>query len=163
MTLNRTMALCLLSSLVICPLASAGALRASGKAYQVIAERNVFGLRPEPAPVPPTPPPPLPNIKLTCITTILGDKRAVFEVQMPAAPPQPAKEEHYTIVEGQREGPIEVLAIDLKAETVKVNNSGTVMVLSFAKDSPQSADSPRWTSQPATPRSLHLAHRMPGH
>ena len=38
--------------------------------------------------------------------------------------------------EGQRAGPIEVLQINEKAGSVKVNNSGTVMVLTFEKDGP---------------------------
>jgi len=38
--------------------------------------------------------------------------------------------------EGQRAGPIEVLQINEKADSVKVNNSGTLMVIAFETDNP---------------------------
>src|SRR4051812_47174959 len=72
--------------------------------YHAIVERNVFDLKPPPPPTPPvtvtnTPPP---NVKLTGITTILGNKRALFMVQEASVPGKPAnKEESYILTEGQ--------------------------------------------------------------
>ena len=52
--------------------------------YQVIIERNPFGLRPIPPPPPPPQPeappaPPPPDIKLTGISTLLGDPKVFLE------------------------------------------------------------------------------------
>lgn len=104
----------------------------SGHPYRGIAARNVFGLAPPPllgsVPLPLS----LPRITLVGITTILQEKRALLKVQFPARPPEPGKEVSCILSVGQREGPIEVLAIDEGAGSVRVNNSGTEMLLSFA-------------------------------
>jgi hypothetical protein len=104
--------------------------------YEAISERNVFGLRPPPALAGPTNPPvQLPKIILTGITTILGNKRALMKVQPPGMKPnETAKELSLILTEGQREGEIEVLQIDEKIGSVRVNNSGAVMTLTFEKD-----------------------------
>ena len=118
----------------------------AGHPYLGIAGSNVFRLK---AP-PPTPPPlrsvPLARAKLVGITT-MGDKRALLRVYLPANPPEPAKEVSCILAVGQREGLIEVLEIDEVAGTVKVNNSGTVMVLAFEKESPR-------PQTPSLPRGL---------
>ena len=88
---------------------------------------------------------------LTGITTILGNKRALLKVQFPPKPPQPAKEQSYILTEGQRDGSIEVLEINEKTASVKVDNSGTVMEITFEKPSPTPpASTPR--PQPYWPR-----------
>src|SRR5262249_45052252 len=103
-------ATCVLSTFLLC--SGAIAIGAdSGNPYQAILDRNVFGLKP--------PPPPgkseekkvdLAPITLTGITTILGNKRALMNVQVPGKTAQPL-----ILAEGQREGEIEVLEIDEKA------------------------------------------------
>jgi hypothetical protein len=98
-----------------------------------IAARNVFRLQP-PRQAPSPPPAQLPRITLVGITTILQVKRALLKVQFPAQPPEPAKEVNYILALGQREGPIEILAIEETAGSVRVNNSGTEMLLNFARD-----------------------------
>jgi hypothetical protein len=104
--------------------------------YQSITERNVFGLRPPPTqPAPTNAPAQLAKITLTGITTILGDKRALMKVTpTDLKPGAAAKELSLILTEGQREDQIEVLQIDEKAGSVKVKNSGTVMLLTFEKD-----------------------------
>jgi len=125
-----------LSSLVLCSAASAAGPAFSGNPYRHIPERNVFGLRP-PQPAHPEPPSaPLPKIMLTGITTIFGDKRALLKVQFPAQPPRPAKEQSCMLTEGQRDGSIEVLQINERTAKVTVDNSGTVMEITFEKPSP---------------------------
>jgi hypothetical protein len=109
----------------------------SGHPYTGIAARNVFGLGPLLTQTLRLPQAPLPKIRLFGITTILHDKRALLKVEFPAQPPEPAKEVSCILSLGQREGPIEVLAIDETAGTVRVNNSGTEMLLSFASDGPR--------------------------
>ncbi len=108
---------------------------ASQNHYKAIPDRNLFGLKPpeqvrnEPAP------PQLPKLLLTGITTILGDKRALLKALPPAGKPgEQPKEQSFILSEGQREGQFEVLSIDENAGSVKVNNSGTVMTLTFDKD-----------------------------
>ena len=125
-----------------------------GNPYQGIVERNVFNLKPPPPVGPPEPPPaPVPKITLTGITTILGNKRALMKVLEPPKPPQAAKEESYILTEGQRDGEIEVLAIDEQAGTVKVNNHGTVQELTFDKDG---------AKLPGSPLSAAVPPGMPG-
>jgi hypothetical protein len=104
--------------------------------YNDIPDRNVFGLKPPPSQPPATnPPAQLPKITLTGITTILGNKRALMMVAPVAVKPgEKVNELSMILTEGQREGEIEVLQIDEKRGSVKVNNAGTVMLLTFEKD-----------------------------
>jgi len=108
----------------------------SGNPYLGIAGRNVFRLNPPQPPHTNLPPALLPKVKAVGITTILGDKLALLKVYLPAMPPEPAKEVTCILTVGQREGPVEVLEIDEKAGSAKVNNSGTVMVLTLERDRP---------------------------
>jgi hypothetical protein len=127
---------------------------ASGHPYTGIAARNVFGLGLLVAQHPGLPPAPLPKIMLVGITTILQDKRALLTVQFPAQPPEPAKEVSCIVTLGQRQGPIEVLAIDEATGSVRVNNSGTEMLLSFARDGSRQQDTPSPPVAPPPPSSL---------
>lgn len=104
----------------------------SANPYQVVVERNVFGLKPAPRPEdlvpPPAPTPPI-QIKLQGITEgILGGKRQVLMkiMEPPSKPGEQPKERAVIMDEGERRGDIEVLAIDSQARTVKLNNNGTV-------------------------------------
>ena len=112
--------------------------------YAAITARNVFGLR-SPLPVkPPEPPPaPLPAVKLVGITTFGAAPRALLKVSLPAKPPEPAKEHSCILTVGEREGPVEVMAINAGARTATVNNSGTVMMLELGKNSSQPQPMPR--------------------
>ena len=125
-----------------------------GHPYTGIAARNVFGLGPLVTQPPGPPPAPLPRIMLVGITTILQDKRALLKVQFPAQPPEPAKEVSCILTLGQREGPIEVLAIDETTGSVRVNNSGTEMLLSFARDGARQQDTPPLPVAPPPPSFL---------
>jgi hypothetical protein len=111
---------------------------ATDNPYQSIIDRNVFSLKP--APPPPDPAeankPQALKITLTGITTILGNKRVLMKTAPPPGKPgeAPKTEQSYILTEGQREGEIEVISIDEKAGSVKVNNAGTVQTLTFEKD-----------------------------
>ncbi len=104
--------------------------------YAAIADRNVFDLKPPPVienkPPPPQAPPS--TIKLTGITTLFGLKQACVAVSE-AAPPgkPPPKPKYYTMTEGQRQGGLEVVAIDVKGQTVKIINDGSPFDLIFEK------------------------------
>src|SRR6516162_5792558 len=82
----------------------------SSNRYDVIPERNMFGLRPQVAPTAtPLPEPPLSKVVLKGITTISEPKKAILNVLPQATKPgQPAKEEAFILGENQREGEIEV-------------------------------------------------------
>lgn len=130
---GEKMLLCTLATLALCTAANAVTSDSSGTPYQGIVERNVFGLKaPPPPPDPEANKPPPPKILLQGITTILGNKRALFKVAMPPKAGEPAKgEQSFILAEGQRDGDIEVLEIDAVAGTVKVNNYGTITSLNF--------------------------------
>lgn len=110
--------------------------------YLMVVGRNVFALRPEQRQDPPLVSAPLPTVTPTGITTILQAKCVLLKVRYPSRPPEPVKETSCILTVGQREGPIEVLAIDEIAGSVKVNNSGTEMVLTLDRDSPKAPPSP---------------------
>jgi hypothetical protein len=123
------------------------ALRADNEAgpFQSITDRNVFALRPPPPPPsnepPPGPPPQLAKVILTGITSIFGpsDKRAFLEIEEPG---KPAKKP--ILREGERNGNIEVLAIDLDKGIVKIRNTGfeTNLVFGEQKSTPRPAAPP---------------------
>lgn len=102
--------------------------------FSNIPERNVFGLKegqPEQETAPKGPPP---KITLTGITTLLGNKLALMRAAIPAAPGTAGQEKPLMLSEGQRDGNIEVLEIDERAGSVRVDDAGEVMTLTFAKN-----------------------------
>jgi hypothetical protein len=135
MAFSRIKVARIFGGIVTCSLVAAAGATVLSNPYLEIPARNVFGLRPpQPARVRP-PPAPLPRIMLTGITTILGVKRALLRIQFPARPFQPAVVKSCILTEGQRDGPVEVLEIKEKTSQVKVDNSGTVSVITFEKAS----------------------------
>lgn len=99
--------------------------------YQGIVDRNVFNLRPPPAPVNPAdlvkkeaPP----KVTLDGITTILGKKETFLSVP-PTKPGTPAQT--LMLAEGQAEDDVEVTSIDERAGVVKVINHGESETLDF--------------------------------
>jgi hypothetical protein len=97
--------------------------------YQKIGEHNLFGLQPPP-PVAQAAATPPPQIVLNGLTTIFGDKRALFKTLPTADSP---KEQSYMLAEGQRAGEIEVLSIDMKAGAVAISNHGAVQWITICK------------------------------
>ena len=132
---EKSLVFFILSGLLLGPDANAIVPDTAGNPYQGITDRNIFALKPPPAPPRPEdnkqPPP---NIKLTGITTILGRKQALLLVDVPAKPPQPAKQESYILTEGQRDGDIEIVAINEKEGVVKVKNHGEPQTLDFVNN-----------------------------
>ena len=141
-------AICGFGTLLLCyAVLATGAERENP--YQSIIDRNVFGLKPPPPPGKPEEKKvDLPPIILTGITTIFGNKRVLLNVQPPGKPIQ-----SLILAEGQREADIEVLEIDEKTGSVKVNQSGTVLPLTLdkhgAKLPPATAAVPPGTPPPA--------------
>ena len=117
MSESQKTVVCVLTSLMLCAGAKAIGADSAANPYQGIVDRNVFGLKPPPPPPRPEDnKPPAPKITLNGITTILGNKRALMSVQMPARPPEPAKPQSFFLAEGQRDGDIEVLEINEKLD-----------------------------------------------
>jgi hypothetical protein len=108
-------------------------INAGDNPYKVIVDRNVFDLKDPPPPPPPDPTnAPPPNVELTGIMSVLGEKQALFMVQdAPSPGKQPKLAESFILTVGQREGPLEVLAIDEKSKKVKIKNDGIVSTITF--------------------------------
>jgi uncharacterized membrane protein YgcG len=142
--------------LVLCALSFTVAVRAvvndspsglpaesSDAPYTAIWLRNVFDLKPPAAPlsdaVKSNAPPP--NIHLTGITTILGNKRALFLVEKSAQPGKPAnKPESFILTEGQRQDILEVIKINPELATVNIKVAGVLSTIGF--DTNHAAGSP---------------------
>jgi len=103
--------------------------------YQAIVARNVFGLK-DPPPATPPAPPPKPDSKLSLqgITDILGRKQVLIKVQVPAKPPEPAREVALVLSEGEREEDVEVVSIDRDKGVVKILNGTEPDTLTLEDD-----------------------------
>ena len=158
------MLVCLAGSLALCSTASARAAAADNP-YQMVVDRNVFGLKPPPPPPDPeatkTPPP---KITLQGFTTFGGIKRVLLKAQMPAKPGEPPKgEQSFILAEGQRDGDIEVLEIDTRAGTVKVNDFGTITSLDFTNNGIKTAAGPGAVPLPGVvPPPMKTVMAVPG-
>jgi hypothetical protein len=115
------------------------------KPYHGIVARNVFDVHAAPPPPPPDPNanrPPPPAIKLQGITDILGKKQVIMKATVPAKAGSPAKEEAFILSEGQRQGEITVLSIDVKGGSVEVDNYGMRTNLTLEANGEKLASSP---------------------
>jgi len=120
--------------------ATAAETDTQGNPYQAIVGRNVFGLKPPPPPPPPEDPlkkNPPPTIKLQGVQTILGRRQVLFK--LPAKPPGQPKEESFLMNEGERQGEIEVVQIDMQTEAVKFKNHGQEQLLNMKDDADKPA------------------------
>ncbi len=114
----------------------------SANRYEMIVERNPFGLKPPPPPPDPSelnkpPPTPPATVELTGITSILSSKRALFEII-----PGPGKPMIKPILaEGERIESVEVVSINVDKNEVTVKNGGLITNLTFkvAKSGPTPA------------------------
>lgn len=121
----------------------------NGNPYQVIVERNAFGLKPPPPPpVVTNKPPEVHNIKFTGISHDGAGKKAYLMSTDPPKAGQPAVVEYYCLGEGQKQGEIEVKQIDETAETVTILNGIELLTLNF-KDHGNAASAP--PAQPGLP------------
>ncbi|HTD68225.1 MAG TPA: hypothetical protein VK846_17005 [Candidatus Limnocylindria bacterium] len=104
--------------------------------YQVIVDRNPFGLKPVPIVEPPKPPdvpaPPPLDIKLTGITTLLGPPRALLEF----TDPQTKKTDRPSpFVEGDvYKDSITIVSIDAENNRVRIKNGDAETTLDFDKN-----------------------------
>jgi hypothetical protein len=130
-------------------------------------ERNVFGLKaPPPPPDPEANKPPLPKITLNGIVTLGGAKRVLLKVPPgPLKPGEAPKTDQGLVLRvGERQGDIEVLEIDEKAGSVKVNYGGNVTDLTFEKDGVKIAPGPAPGAlpMPGMPSPMKAVMAVPG-
>jgi hypothetical protein len=96
--------------------------------YLSIADRNPFGIRPPPPAPPPVEAPaaivPLAKVVLTGVTSMLGPPRALLEITE-QEPGKAASIIKRVLKEGEKDGSIEVLSIDVANNKVRIRN-GTV-------------------------------------
>ena len=153
---------------VISALALSAAIQwAAGEAkpnpYGPIVDRNPFGLKPPPPPVvetnqePATPPP---NVKLTGISNLFERRTALLEIteqQAPARPGQPPAPggtvNRPILAEGEAMHGVEVVAIDLEKNKVRIRNGGSESELTFEvpKQSGAPAGAPPVPGRPGQP------------
>ena len=170
-----------LTSLLVIGAVAAHVVRAdvpSNPYRQTIVDRNVFGLKSPPPPPPlESPKPPPSKLILVGIVNIFGTKKAVIksaEPPKPAAPGQPpVAEDPYVLTENQSKQGIEVLEIDEKAGSVKVDNNGQPETLTFDKTKLPSgpavpapgvapASAPGGIPRPGFPAGFPMRAGMPG-
>ena len=163
MTRTVLMVTCLAGSLWLCASARAIVPDSGDNPYAAIVERNVFGLKPPTAAVDPASvKPPPPNITLTGLTTILGKKRALMKVLLPSAKPgQPPAETSLMLAEGQRDGEIEVLGVDIKGGMASVDDYGTITNLTFDKNGVKGGPAPP-SNQPGVVGAVPAPQPAPG-
>jgi hypothetical protein len=105
--------------------------------YDTIATRNAFNLKP--VTVETSRPgevfQPAPEYRLTGIAGFGASKWALLTKADPGKPPQ-----HFTIRQGQREGPLEVVYIDEIANLVRIRNDGTLVELTFSTNTVANTD-----------------------
>src|SRR5882724_3443258 len=102
---------------------------ADSNPYLAIIGHNAFGLVPTPPPVDQDAKTPPPEITLNGITTIFGDKRALFKVRTQS----PVNEKSCMLSEGQRDGDIELLSVDVKKNSITVNNQGVIQTIPICR------------------------------
>jgi len=113
-----------------------GIADASSHPYTGIVDRNIFGLKPPPPPVVETNQvqvTPAAKVILTGITSMFGpqSKRAFFEITEQEPGKQPATPKRPILGEGDREGDIEVLSIDIEQNIVRIRNRSVESELTF--------------------------------
>ena len=103
--------------------------RGGNSPYSAIWLRNIFDLKPPPPPPPPSEKPPVPsNVQMTGISTMLGVKRVLISLTAGKS----GKPESYMMREGERQSALEILEINLKAHTVRVNLDGSEATITFS-------------------------------
>ncbi len=103
--------------------------------YQVIAERNAFALKPDqPSDPAVSTTPPTEDLSLTGLCSLYSVRCALFTVTDPGKPPT-----YFKLAEGEQNGWLEVLSVDVENGTVKallkkpvmrIRNAGVEVLIS---------------------------------
>lgn len=106
----------------------------ANNSYNVIVERNPFGLRPVPPPAPPptnAPPVQKSEVKFSGITSDSVRGKEVWLVIPPPPNKKDQNPQYLRMRENETQGDIQVLEIDDKENTVKIVNAGNTAVLTI--------------------------------
>jgi hypothetical protein len=155
MKLSGKSASCTASGLILIAGLEWVAASSADNPYQAIVGRNSFALKP-PAVLTTTPEAPKaasPKLSLQGICALLGRSQVLVKVAQPARPPEPAREFNYVLGEGEREGDVEVLGIDVTTGTVTIKNQGVLLTLTMDRDAekPTVGAAPSVTGVPSIP------------
>lgn len=143
-TLSRYVATLLLAGFSVCVYADV-----KDNPYQIIIDRNPFGLKP----IPPPPPPvvmtnaeekPITDIKITGITTLLGPAKVFLQIK----DDKTKKDTFLTFTEGDtevKEG-IQLVAVDAASGSVRVRSGTEELTLDFEKNGLKPAGGPTATA-----------------
>ena len=152
----KRMATCLAVATAALGLAQQGLSEAKPNPYLSIVDRNPFGLKPpppapDPTPVVPVVPPA--KVVLTGITSLFGptSKRALLEITE-QEPGKPANLRKPILREGERDGAVEVVSIDLEKNMVRIKNSGQESELKFEDPTKLASAAPK----PNTPMTFPI-------
>lgn len=129
---NRLWLVCVLAGSLELGAAQLALADTGSNPYQGIVERNPFGLKPPPPPqeAPPAAPAVPPGkVILTGITTMFGPPRALLEITEQDG--KTAVTRRPILHEGDRDGGVELISIDVEKSTVKIRNAGTETNLVF--------------------------------
>jgi hypothetical protein len=128
--------------------------------YEIIGERNVFHLNPEPKLEVEPPKPDLPVIKLSGFIGDNGHVRALFASMPKNATDEPT---YFNLGEGERDGILELRKIDYEQQEVEIVNSGTPMRLNMQEDGFKANAAATTAPQPAGPfrRQIPVARSLP--
>jgi hypothetical protein len=140
-----------LFSLLTIPLVQVAVFAASP--YSVIANRNVFQLKPVVAAPPPVETPPLVKVTLLGIVCNPDLKQVMFRTSVGTPP----KQFSCVLSEGERADDVTILEIDQINGLVRIRNQGTEQLLSMEKDALKPGDTvaaftPPAATRPAIPR-----------
>jgi hypothetical protein len=122
--------------------------------YGAIVLRNVFGLSDAVVIPPPTnEPAPPPNVTLIGLSTLMSVPQAIVVVKPPTMPghPPPA-EETYIMNQGERQGTLELVAVNVKAGTAKIKLEGQESTISMRTNAPMRAGTPMAAAAGMIPR-----------
>jgi hypothetical protein len=143
---SKNLVVSVLSAVTVFGLALQTFADAKVNPYLSIVDRNPFGLKDPPPPPDPTPiAPVIPPAKviLTGITSLFGptSKRALLEITE-QEPGKPANTRKPVLREGEREGAIEIVSINVEKNVVHIRNGGQEVELKFEDASKTAATTP---------------------
>jgi hypothetical protein len=103
--------------------------------YATIVDRNPFALKPPPPPPAPpeqtAPPVPMAKVTLTGLLSTFGEPRVLLEIIEDGGKGAAGTAKKPILREGEREGSVEVLSIDVVKNTVRLRNSGVETNITF--------------------------------
>jgi len=134
--MKRDLVRCLSGLLLCLAVADAYATAVDGP-YQAIAKQNAFNLKQPQEQLSSEILPPLPKFRLTGIITRFGEKRAFLKMQVANRPGESVDDRSVVLSQGQREREIEILVIDEKLGSVKIQWTGRPLTVRFEEATSQ--------------------------